>query len=561
MGKNRVRGMVGIGAGVLAVLGAAGPASGATVATDTSNSRLVVTGTGSDADVITIGSTGLPGQNQYVVVAPPFATTADADCTAVSLQKVSCTLASGLDHTAQVDAGAGADRVTMGTAGQVQFMSATLNGGDGSDVLTGGSDRDVLKGDDGSDTLTGRAGADTFVGGGGAGQPFKNHDDDTVSYADRTAPDVAVTVTIGDGPNDGAPGEGDDVQSDVEHLTGGAGDDHLTGSGNPNRIHGGDGDDEIVGAGGWDSSGSRAGGPYCTDTYVRTAGLYGDGGNDHLVGGDGPDALDGGSGEDALEGRGGADAYSSGYLHDCFITSTAGLVGGPGNDHLNAFDGFVDDVDCGEGDDAFVANAFDNLTACETDADVDRDGVDVQTDNCPATANPNQANNDGDGQGDACDADDDNDTVLDGPDNCPLNANSDQANHDTDALGDACDANDDGDALDDDADSCPLAAATTASGCPPASRKLTTSYSSSKRRFKGRLTSPAARCARQIEVGMWKVRRGADLKIGKATTGPTGKYRLNKRANRGKYYAVVDLDVAAGVAECAPRTSRKIRVR
>ncbi len=34
-------------------------------------------------------------------------------------------------------------------------------------------------------------------------------------------------------------------------------------------------------------------------------------------------------------------------------------------------------------------------------------------DNCPLDANPDQANNDGDAEGDACDSDDDNDTVAD----------------------------------------------------------------------------------------------------------------------------------------------------
>lgn len=53
-------------------------------------------------------------------------------------------------------------------------------------------------------------------------------------------------------------------------------------------------------------------------------------------------------------------------------------------------------------------------------ADGDDDGVPDSTDNCPAVANPGQANTDGapDG-GDACDADDDNDGVADTADGCP----------------------------------------------------------------------------------------------------------------------------------------------
>src|SRR5262249_6527391 len=46
--------------------------------------------------------------------------------------------------------------------------------------------------------------------------------------------------------------------------------------------------------------------------------------------------------------------------------------------------------------------------------DPDGDGVLVETDNCPAAANPSQADVDGDGTGDACDPHDDRDGDLDG---------------------------------------------------------------------------------------------------------------------------------------------------
>jgi hypothetical protein len=70
-------------------------------------------------------------------------------------------------------------------------------------------------------------------------------------------------------------------------------------------------------------------------------------------------------------------------------------------------------------------------------------------------ANTNQANTDGDAQGDACDPDDDNDTVDDGTDNCQLVANTDQTNTDGDAQGDACDPDDDNDNVNDGSDNCP----------------------------------------------------------------------------------------------------------
>jgi hypothetical protein len=52
-------------------------------------------------------------------------------------------------------------------------------------------------------------------------------------------------------------------------------------------------------------------------------------------------------------------------------------------------------------------------------ADADVDGIEDSADNCPTVANVDQANFDGDSQGDACDADDDNDGVNDDVDANP----------------------------------------------------------------------------------------------------------------------------------------------
>ena len=90
--------------------------------------------------------------------------------------------------------------------------------------------------------------------------------------------------------------------------------------------------------------------------------------------------------------------------------------------------------------------------------DPEGDGVSDSNDNCPSDANNDQANNDGDAEGDACDADDDNDGAADTTDNCPSVANPDQTDTDVDGAGDACDADDDGDGVSDSADNCPLVA-------------------------------------------------------------------------------------------------------
>jgi hypothetical protein len=159
-----------------------------------------------------------------------------------------------------------------------------------------------------------------------------------------------------------------------------------------------------------------------------------------------------------------------------------------GTEFANDFDndGADDSVDTCPQDPAVQ----DDIGAC---TDTDGDNVVDSDDNCPATANTNQEDNDGDGAtagGDACDTDDDNDGVDDVSDACPLVAwsgsdldndgcsdvdtdgdtvvdvidnclntpNTSQINTDVeiennpDAFGDACDDDDDGDGILDDED-------------------------------------------------------------------------------------------------------------
>lgn len=99
------------------------------------------------------------------------------------------------------------------------------------------------------------------------------------------------------------------------------------------------------------------------------------------------------------------------------------------------------------------------LVSCN--ADSDGDGVPDSTDNCPQTPNPDQADIDHDGRGDACDSvndDVDSDGVFNVDDNCPNLYNPDQADSDHDGIGDACDGVDDdvdGDGVANTVDNCP----------------------------------------------------------------------------------------------------------
>lgn len=99
---------------------------------------------------------------------------------------------------------------------------------------------------------------------------------------------------------------------------------------------------------------------------------------------------------------------------------------------------------------AGFSNGVASLNISDNDLDGDEDGIANQVDNCPAIANADQANLDGDNQGDACDSDIDGDTIANAADNCPLIVNTNQNNFDGDSQGDACDSDDDNDGLPDD---------------------------------------------------------------------------------------------------------------
>lgn len=92
--------------------------------------------------------------------------------------------------------------------------------------------------------------------------------------------------------------------------------------------------------------------------------------------------------------------------------------------------------------------------------DADGDGVPDSTDNCPDDANPDQADLDGDGIGDACDDQDNRDSDGDGVENWEDRCEGfdDSYDHDGDGVPDGCDedADDkDGDGIDAHADNCP----------------------------------------------------------------------------------------------------------
>lgn len=167
----------------------------------------------------------------------------------------------------------------------------------------------------GDDRIFGSGGLNGFVGGPGADRVFGGGDSrDTMDYTEGAPQDVGVRVTLDDLPGDGAPGEGDNVHSDVENVNGTLlGNDLLVGTPAANRLWGFAGQDRLSGHAG--------------DDWLR-----GDSGSDRLLGGPGSDDLDGFGGEDLIVSR----------------------------DH------HADVVHCGEGEDEVVADLLDVLSDCES---------------------------------------------------------------------------------------------------------------------------------------------------------------------------------------------------
>ena len=272
----------------------------------------------------------------------------------------------------------------------------TLVGTPGDDILAGGPGPEVICGLGGNDTISGGGGGDTLYGGDGndrlvegpvstGGDVFSGGDGtDTVDYGARAA---ALVVTVDGVANDGASGELDNVQYDVEAVSGGAGADKLTGSDGENTLSGGpgidtlngkaapdvelggdgndvffqdvdsNGSDDLRGGAGTDTAdyGKRTGTVRLSTDDVGDDGAPGENDNAHtdienlttgsdhdiVSGSDGKNTIKAGAGNDVIDGRGGNDTIYGNAGDDL-------VAGGDGNDSFRA-DSTLDGADSFDG--------------------------------------------------------------------------------------------------------------------------------------------------------------------------------------------------------------------
>ena len=233
--------------------------------------------------------------------------------------------------------GATAATVTVnGVAEDTLTNMENVTGGSGNDTLTGDAQANVLIGGAGDDILTGAGGIDVLDGGDGA---------DTAVFSDKSA---AVVLALNGATNATAKigGVDEDVLRNVENVTGGSGNDTLSGDSQANLLDGGAGNDVLIGGADKDTLDGGTG----IDTVLfsdKTVGLF-----ITLNGATNAQMFIGGAGEDTLRnvenvtGGSGADALTGDTLANI-------LDGGIGNDTLTGGFG-LDTLDGGIGIDTAI---------------------------------------------------------------------------------------------------------------------------------------------------------------------------------------------------------------
>jgi Ca2+-binding RTX toxin-like protein len=305
-------------------------------------------------------------------------------------------------------------------------VEVTVLPGAGDDSVLTGPGPDEIEPSRGADLVRTGDGSDVFHGGPVPDGPddvdLGTAVEDVIDYTDRTG---GIRYEPNGQADDGAAGEGDnlgaagyvfggaggdtlvgargEVLTYGVQITGGGGDDTISGTPQADSLAGGAGDDALIGGAGNDTlkdplyyggagrSGddSADGGPGHDEIELGTGDDKAAGGpdGDRIVLGPGSDSATGGDGDDLLLGEGGRDAIEAGPGNDRLSGDTGSdrLLGGAGEDRIAAgmavfkvlgyrafldspgpLEGRPDQVGCGTGRDKVRAGLGDAATRCET---------------------------------------------------------------------------------------------------------------------------------------------------------------------------------------------------
>jgi hypothetical protein len=111
-------------------------------------------------------------------------------------------------------------------------------------------------------------------------------------------------------------------------------------------------------------------------------------------------------------------------------------------------------------------------------------------------------------------------------------------------------------------DKCPTLRATRPNGCPLRERSLTMAYDRQGDEFFGWLFAEGrAKLHSRRPVTIWKVRPGADKRVGQVTTSSVGFYHFAWNGQTGVYYGTSPAVIVASAGQALKDTSLNVRVR
>ncbi len=248
-----------------------------------------ISGSASGNDTITVGnfnSTIDARNGNNTITAGTTASTSSYNITAGTGDDIIVVNGTG---TNVIDAGDGNNRVNAGNGNN------TITTGNGNDTIVSGTGLSNITAGNGTNSITIGNANSTVVGGTGS---------DTVTY--NLSTNVYANIDTGFAGTSLGTAQANRLV-DIDHLTGGSGNDTLIGNNGDNILRGGAGNDSI----------------------------YGGGGNDTIYGGDGDDIIDGGTGNNIIYGGNGADIINGGsttgnntavYTSSVLVSLTADLA-------------------------------------------------------------------------------------------------------------------------------------------------------------------------------------------------------------------------------------------